>query len=958
MNIERVLIYISFLLLNCSISNAQKEDFVSVSASINANNAILALDHNSNTGWVLDIKNLKQKQYLMLTLQSPGDVKALLLETEGISKQELQKLLSIFVTYDPMNPGSPVVYTVTGNKKFVLTFPQKYGAHVKLVFNGGVISKPIVIKEIGITYGEKSIQVKNESESKHPWSNPKMPIENRVESLLSVMKPADKMELLREGWGIPGIPRLGIPFINKVEAIHGFSYGSGATIFPQAIALGATWDKKLVEEVAKAIGDETVSAHTKQCWSPVMDVAQDARWGRCEETYGEDPVLVSEIGGAWIKGYQSKGLFTTPKHFAGHGAPLGGRDSHDIGLSEREMREIHLVPFRHVIKNYHCQSIMMAYSDYLGVPIAKSKELLQGILRDEWGFDGFIVSDCGAVENLTSRKHYTAIDYVDAANQALAAGIATNCGDTYNNPAVISASQNGGINMNNLDNVCRTLLRTMFRNGLFEDNPCKPLEWNKIYPGWNSPEHKAVARKAAQESIVLLENKNNILPLSKSTKTIAVIGPGADDLQPGDYTPKLQPGQLISVLSGIKAAVDKNTKVIYERGCEFVSKNNYNIENAISATLSADVVIMVLGDCSTSEAIEGIQKSSGEGNDLATLVLPGNQQKLLEAICATGKPVILVLQAGRPYDLSYAAKYCKGILVNWLPGQEGGLAAADVLFGDYNPAGRLSMTFPQNVGQLPLYYNFKTSGRGYDYVDMTYYPLYPFGYGLSYSTFNYSDLKTTLNNDGTIDVTARVTNTGKMTGDEVVQLYITDMYSSVKTRVMELKDFMRITLNPGESQLVSFKLTPYQLSLLNDKMDRVVEPGQFKIMIGGKSPSYAASDQIKNSVGFKTSTEGINSELNYTKSFTADFTISIVGMDENLISKKKTVAVKVKNIGNLTDVGKVTMFVDGIQKGEEPHYELDPNEEKIIYLNLDDSLNIQTITVTTKYKSVSKVFNQ
>src|SRR5882757_2080600 len=228
-----------------------------------------------------------------------------------------------------------------------------------------------------------------------PWLDPHLPIDKRVDTLLSVMTPADKMELLREGWGIPGIPRLGIPSINKVEAIHGFSYGSGATIFPQSIALGATWDKTLVEKVAMTIGDETVSANTAQAWSPVLDVAQDPRWGRCEETYGEDPILVSEIGGAWIKGFQSRGLLVTPKHFAVHGAVMGGRDSHDLGLSEREIREIHLVPFRHVIEKYHCQSIMMAYSDFLGVPVAKSKELLKGILRDEWGFDGYIVSDCG-----------------------------------------------------------------------------------------------------------------------------------------------------------------------------------------------------------------------------------------------------------------------------------------------------------------------------------------------------------------------------------------------------------------------------------------------------------------------------------------------------------------------------------------------------------------------------------
>jgi beta-glucosidase len=940
------------------ICSAENENFTVVSPSPNTNKTALVSGNDSTKVWVLDAGDLKQDQYLALTLQTAGFVKGLQLETKDLTQQEIQKLLSVYVTYDPMNPGEPIAFTVTGNKQFTLAFPQKYGAHVKLILRGGVLNKSISIKGIRIIYGENSVQTKNVQEGDHLWTDPKMPLEKRVESILSVMTPADKMELLREGWGIPGIPRLGIPFVNKVEAIHGFSYGSGATIFPQSIALGASWDKKLAEEVAMTIGDETVSANTKQCWSPVLDVAQDARWGRCEETYGEDPVLVSEIGGAWIKGYQSKGLFTTPKHFAGHGSPLGGRDSHDIGLSEREMREIALVPFRHVIKNYHCQSIMMAYSDFQGIPIAKSKELLQGILREEWGFDGFIVSDCGSVENLTSRKHYTALNYVEAANQALAAGIATNCGDTYNNPSVIAAAGNGGINMDNLDNVCRTLLRTMFRNGLFENNPCKPLNWNKIYPGWNSPEHKAEARKAAQESIVLLENKNNVLPLSKSAKTIAVIGPGADDLQPGDYTPKLQPGQLVSVLSGIKASIDKNSTVIYEKGCEFLAPENYDPDKAVNAALKADVTIMVLGDCSTSESSHGIRQTSGESRDYATLILPGNQEKLLEAVCATGKPVILVLQAGRPYNLSYASEHCSAVLVNWLPGQEGGPATADVLFGDYNPAGRLPMTFPRDVAQLPLYYNFKTSGRGYNYVDMPYYPLYPFGYGLSYTTFNYSNLKTVLNADGTVNVGAKVTNTGKLEGDEVVQLYVTDMYASVKTRVMELKDFTRIKLKPGESQLVSFILTPYQLSLLNDKMDRVVEPGEFKIMIGGRSPSYIAADQIKNSVGFKTAADGVNGVLDYNMSFSADFTIFFVGMEEDLINNKKTAAVKIKNVGTLTDAGKVDMFVDGIRKDEEHHYELDPGEEKIIHFSLDDGSGIRNIIFTTKYKSVAKTFGK
>jgi beta-glucosidase len=736
-----------------------------------------------------------------------------------------------------------------------------------------------------------------------------------------------------------------------VEAVHGFSYGSGATIFPQALGLGATWDKQLTEEVAMAIGDETVATGTKQAWSPVLDVAQDARWGRCEETFGEDPVLVSDIGGAWIKGYQSKGLFTTPKHFGGHGAPLGGRDSHDIGLSEREMREIHLVPFRHVIRTYDCQSLMIAYSDFKGVPIAKNKELLQNILRQEWGFKGFIVSDCGAIGNLTARKHYTAKDKVEAANEALAAGVATNCGDTYNDKEVIAAARDGRINMTNLDNVCRTMLRTMFRNELFESTPGKPLDWNKVYPGWNSDAHKAMARKAARESIVLLENKESILPLSKNIQRIAVLGPGADDLQPGDYTPKLQPGQLKSVLTGIKNAVGKQTQVVYERGCDFTSPAGTGIAKAVEVASKSDVVVMVLGDCSTSEATKGVFKTSGENHDWATLILPGMQQQLLEAVCAAGKSVVLILQAGRPYNLSEASKLCKAILVNWLPGQEGGPATADVLFGDYSPAGRLPMTFPRNVGQLPLYYNFKTSGRRYEYADMEYYPLYRFGYGLSYTSFEYSGLNIRQEENGNVSVKATVKNTGHCAGDEVVQLYVTDMYASVKTRITELKDFTRIHLQPGQSQAVSFELTPYQLSLLNDHMDRVVEKGEFKILVGGVSPDYVAADRIKDSVGYHQPEEGVFGMLDYTRAFAADFDLSVSKVEENLLKNKKTVWIKVTNKGSIMDAGKIEMYVGGRKVGDDVHYELGPDEEKLIPFELEKE-GKSPVVFTTKYKSL------
>lgn len=934
-------------------TNAQ--NFTAVTASVREEKAASTFDDNTRTGWQLTVADLKTPNHLMYALKTPGDVNEVRIQGKGLNREIIRKLIRIYVTYDPMNLGDPVDYTVSGDQAFILSFKPKYGAHLRLQFAGGVADNPVTVGEVGIGYDVSvATDMKSPTLNDKPWMNPGRPVEERIDLLLSAMTTAEKMELLREGWGIPGIPRLGVPDIKKVEAIHGFSYGSGATVFPQSIGMGATWNRKLVEEVAAAIGDETVSAHAVQAWSPVLDVAQDPRWGRCEETYGEDPVLVSEIGGAWIKGYQSKGLMTTPKHFGGHGAPLGGRDSHDIGLSEREWREIHLVPFREIFRKHRYESIMMAYSDFLGVPIAKSTELLRGILRDEWGFDGYIVSDCGAIGNLTARKHYTAVDKVEAARQSLAAGIATNCGDTYNDKSVIEAAIAGKIDVADLDFTCHTLLRVMFRTGLFENNPSRPLDWEKQYPGWNSDPHREVARRAARESIVLLENKNSILPLSKSVRSIAVIGPGADDLQPGDYTGKTLPGQLKSVLTGIRSAVGLNTKVIYEKGCDYFYTDNTRIDLAVNAAKQADVSILVLGDCTSSESRKDMKKTSGENHDLATLVLPGDQQRLLEAVCAAGKSVVLVLQSGRPYNLSYAAEHCQAILVNWLPGQEGGFATADVLFGDYNPAGRLPMTFPRHVGQVPLYYNFKTSGRRYEYSDMEYYPLYYFGYGLSYTTFEYSGLQTALQPDGNVNVSVDVRNTGSWAGDEVVQLYVTDMYASVKTRVVELKDFERIHLQPGETKKVDFTLTPYQLSLLNEHMDRVVESGEFKIMVGGTSPSYEAKDRIKDSFTYRDPGKGVVGMVDYPMHFHADFEMEILSVREDPVSKTKTAVIQVKNTGNLTDTDQVAMYVDGLKTGPARHFELDPGAKKELRFTFDADSDAE-IAFTTKYFMINSV---
>lgn len=905
---------------------------MSASASTAQTTVVRAFDGDNTTSWNLDANALKQPQWLMLTLADPGDVQSLTLCQKGATAEQLKRALDIFVTYDPMNLGEPVEFTAATDKptgNTLLTFPAKYGAHVRLAIKPGVITKPLSLSEltIGIAAADNSV---DEAGVDRSYLDTTLPIDRRIEILLAQMTPQEKMELIREGWGIPGVPRLGIPDIKKVEAIHGYSYGTGATMFPQVLAMAASWNAPLMYRVTEAIGQESLDAGSIAAWSPVLDVAIDPRWGRCEESFGEDPYLCSEMGKAWVNGYQSKGLITTSKHFGAHGAPLGGRDSHDVGFNEREMREVHLVPFRNVFRECKPQSVMMSYGDYMGVPVGKSKELLRGILRDEWGFDGFIVSDCGAIANMTSRKHYTAVDKVQAANDALRAGIATNCGDTYNDKAVVAAAVEGKLDMEALDDVCRDMLRVMFRQGLFEHNPSKPLDWDKQFPSWQSPEHVALARDMSRQSIVLLKNDDNLLPLSKSIKNIAVIGPGADNLQLGDYSAKTLPGQLKSVLDGIKGAVSPSTKVTYTQGCSFTTDDASRLDEAVAAARKADVAVVVLGDYSGHPSIDGEKRpTSGENNDLASLRFQGMQQDLLDAVCATGTPVLLVAQIGRPYDLSSASRQARAILVNWLPGQEGGLATADVIFGDYNPAGRLPMTFPQSAAQLPLNYNFKTSGRRYDYVDMDFYPLYRFGYGLSYTTFAYSNLRIDEQPDGNVTVKADVTNTGARPGDEVAQLYVTDMYSSVKTRVMELKGFERISLNPGDTKTVTFTLTPYDLSLLNVDMDRVVEPGDFKIMVGGMSPDFTASDRIKDSLGY-TEGKGVTDTLHYTRPAAAKYEFAVADVQHNLADGSDRVTVKVTNSGNLTDTGTLTMYVDGTRTGDTRHYELDPAQSKTI----------------------------
>ena len=678
----------------------------------------------------------------------------------------------------------------------------------------------------------------------------------KYESIIKQMSLEEKALMMsgKNTWETVDFEKYGIPSMAMSDGPHGLRRQAGAgdhlglnaslpaTCFPTAASVANSWDEILGEEIGTALAEEAVTMDVNVILGPGLNIKRSPLCGRNFEYFSEDPYLTGVCACEITKGVQnSRPVIVCPKHFAANEQETFRRgnagknvDAVDSILTERALREQYLKPFEMLVKDAGIACIMTSFNKINGSFSGGSHDLCTHILREEWGFDGFIVSDCGAIGNLTARKHYTAKDKIEAANQALAAGIATNCGDTYNDKEVIQAAKDGRINMENLDEVCRTMLRMMFRNELFEKTPNKPLDWNKIYPGWNSDSHKEMARQAARESIVMLENKDNILPLAKDMRTIAVVGPGADDLQPGDYTPKLLPGQLKSVLTGIKQAVGKQTKVVYEQGCDFTSLNGTDIPKAVKAASQSDVVVLVLGDCSTSESTTDVYKTSGENHDYATLILPGKQQELLEAVCATGKPVILILQAGRPYNLSKASELCKAILVNWLPGQEGGPATADVLFGDYNPAGRLPLTYYKSLDELPPFDDYDiTKGRTYKYFKGE--VLYPFGYGLSYSSFKYSDLRVKDEADE-VAVSFRLKNTGKRNGDEVTQVYVRIPETGGIVPVKELKGFRRVPLKSGESRRVEIRLNKEQLRYWDvGKGQFVVPKGTFDIMVGASS---------------------------------------------------------------------------------------------------------------------------
>jgi beta-glucosidase len=661
--------------------------------------------------------------------------------------------------------------------------------------------------------------------------------------------------------------RLGIPAIIHEECLNGFR-ARGATIFPQNIGLASTWEPDLIGRITQVIRRQMRATGVHQGLAPVLDVTRDPRWGRVEETFGEDPYLVARMGVAYIRNLQGddikQGIVATTKHFAGHGLPEGGLNCAPSHIPPRLFREVYLYPFEKAVKEAGVLSVMNAYHEIDGIPCGASEELLTGILRDEWGFDGVVVSDYFAIAQLNS-IHKIAADLTDAAALALNAGLDVELPFTnaYGKP-LLEAIKKGKVKMATLDLSVARVLTMKFMLGLFDHPYVNPEATEKVI---DTPDDRALALEAAHKSIILLKNDKNLLPLNKNIRTIAVIGPNADSQRNllGDYTyashsafeikkdektgdvelikkdinvDMVAATKVISILEGIKATVSQKTKVISTKGCgvKDISKDGFN--EAIKAAKSADVAIVVVGDKS------GLMpdNTSGEMRDRDMLALPGVQEDLVKAVYETGTPVVLVLVNGRPYTMKWLAENIPAIINAWEPGEEGGRAVADVLFGDYNPGGKLPNSFPLNEGQIPTYYGHKPSGRKsepwMDYVDGSARPLFEFGYGLSYTTFQFTNLKiekAKITGKGTLKVTVDVKNTGKREGDEVVQLYINDIVASVTRPVKELKAFERIHLKPGEKKTVALEVTADQLAFYNKKMERKVEPGAFKVMIGRSS---------------------------------------------------------------------------------------------------------------------------
>jgi beta-glucosidase len=635
--------------------------------------------------------------------------------------------------------------------------------------------------------------------------------------------PHPKLYNSLQAWVIKSNP-LGIPALFIEEGLHGYM-GYGETVFPQSVNLASTWNPKLARETGAAIASEARADGVDMILGPVLDIARDPRWGRVEEDFGEDPFLSGKMGLAYVEGMQGKSLATDhtviaePKHFAAHGSPESGLNTSPVHAGEREVRTIMLKSFEPAVRQGHAMGIMAAYNDIDGIPCTANPWLLNTVLRKEWGFKGFVLSDLGAIRRLYDAHHV-------AASPDAAICLAINSGvdmqfydfphDTFQN-AIINGVKDGQISAATLDAAVSRILRVKFMLGLFDH----PFVDESLDPRVRrSQKHLDLSLEVARQSMCLLKNQNDLLPLKKNLRCIAVIGTNANITRLGDYADAARETAKYAMLNQIKQMVSPQTQVLYSDGAQ--------IANAVALAKKADVVIMGLGEW------HGI---SGEGFDRSKLGLPGNQEELLEAVVKTSAPVVLVLQNGRALAIPWAAKHVPAILEAWYPGGFGGRAIAETLFGDNNPAGRLPVAFPKSVGQLPVYYDHAPSKENH-YIDGDDSPQFVFGYGLSYTTFKYDHLTVTSPDaDSTADVLVSfdLTNTGQRDGDEVAQLYVREETASVVTPVEALKGFLRVHLKVGETKPITFHLKQSDLAVWGADHKWEVEPGEFKVMVGGSS---------------------------------------------------------------------------------------------------------------------------
>lgn len=649
--------------------------------------------------------------------------------------------------------------------------------------------------------------------------------------------------------------RLGIPPIIFTECLHGVMMPQ-TTTFPQAIALGSTFDPELIQEIATAISTEARSMGISQGLAPDLDLARDPRWGRVEETYGEDSYLTGKLGEAYIKGIQNpegglsnRTFAATIKHFSGHGCPESGVNLSPVCGSERELRERYLPPFEAAIRA-GALSVMPAYSEYDGTPCHTSELMLTQILRNEWEFEGFTFSDFGGLDMVES-MHDAAEDIDDAAIQALNAGLDSEAPSTNGyGKNLIALVENGRLKEELIDRAVTRILRVKALLGLFDNSAA---ETDKVSQIVRSQAHLDLARKAAEESIVLLKN-DGILPFDSSVKKLAVIGPNADSKQPGDYT--VDASNMVTLLQALKQRND--IEVSYAEGCSIIGDDRSGFEAARQAVLSSDAAVIAVGGRSFKcyGVGWGEEKDDiitcGEGYDYSDLNLSGVQEELVLEMTKLGKPVVVILIDGRPSTVGRIVDTCSAMLCAWYPGDQGGYALSDILFGDVNPSGKLPITFPKSVGQLPMCYDHKPSARGYyhrpgspenpgrDYVFLDTKPLFEFGHGLSYTTFAYSNLTVTpaVKADETVTVRVTVSNTGSRQGTETVLLFLRDVVSKVTTPLKRLRRFTRVELAPGESKTVIFTLDADDMSYIGTNLKPVVESGRFEVMVGSLKESF------------------------------------------------------------------------------------------------------------------------